>query len=75
MKKNRVIKRKNLPLKISIWDPLICFLALERFRAPEWLYGAFGVLFLFSYIAAIYRISTETEVDLLKPTGREAGEK
>jgi hypothetical protein len=75
MKKNRVIKRENLPLKISIWNPLTCFLALERFNAPGWLYGALGVLFLFADIAAIYRILTETEVDLLNPTGREAGTK
>lgn len=74
MKKNRVIKRKNLPLKISIWNPLTCFLALERFNAPGWLYGALGVLFLYGYILTIYRMSTDIEVDLLSPTGREAGE-
>ena len=55
-----------MPSRLPIYQSLVCWLSLEHWTAPQWLYGAMGVLFLILWGAAIYGLATEEEIDLLK---------
>lgn len=61
----KVIKRKNLPYRLPLFDTLLVALALDHWNAPQWLWGVSGALFAIYWIAAIHLIRNETEVDVL----------
>ena len=63
MKKRKVLSRKHLPLRLPIISALVYFLALEHFKAPEWLYGAIGLFVVVQTIAVIHSMATEEEID------------
>jgi len=49
-----------------LWSSLTCYLALEHWNAPQWLYGAMGLYFLIAWIGSIIELATQEKVDLLK---------
>jgi len=42
----KVLKPNNLPTRLPVWSTATSFLLLERFDAPQWLWGALGFFFL-----------------------------
>lgn len=66
MKETKVIKRSNLPTKIPIWSTLLTYLACDYWNAPLWLIGALGTLFTLVWLAVIFRLLTEDEVDIFE---------
>lgn len=62
----RVIANNNLPTRLPLWSTATWFLLMERFNAPQWLWGSLGFFFLLAWGAAIYGVVTEEKVDLLK---------
>ena len=65
MKKTKVLASKHLPGKLPVWQSLSFWLALEHWNAPEWLYGAVGLLLLFLWGFSIHRIFTQEQVDFV----------
>jgi hypothetical protein len=63
-----VIARKNLPF--SIWPylhyVLVIYLLLDKFQAPEWLYGLLGGIAALILIALVSLVLKQKEVDLLE---------
>jgi len=66
MKVKKVIKSTSLPTKLPIWSTITTALALDYWNAPQWLWGAMGLLFLIGWISCIICFATEEEIDLLK---------
>jgi hypothetical protein len=68
MIKRKVIKYSNLPRKAPVWQTLVYFLALDRFHAPEWVWGAVGLLVLLIWIYFIVDVAKyqNEETDVFK---------
>lgn len=65
-KVKKVLKANNLPTRLPLWSTATWFLLMERFNAPQWLWGALGFFFFIGWCVAIYLLATEEKVDLLK---------
>lgn len=65
MKPKKVVAFKNLPSRLPLWQTLTWFLTMERFNAPQWLWGCLGLLFVFFWCESIYGICTQEKVDIL----------
>lgn len=65
-KPKKVLKANNLPSRLPIWTTLVTWLALDYWKAPQWLYGAAGFLFFILWLNAIDGIATEEKIDLFK---------
>lgn len=66
IKAKKVLSNSNLPTRLPIWSSMTCWLALEHWNAPQWLYGALGLFFLISWVTSIVGLATEEKIDLLK---------
>ena len=64
MKKRNVIKSSNLRARSPILVGLVFYLSLDKWNAPEWLYGALGLLVLIWLITYIKDLADTTEIDL-----------
>jgi hypothetical protein len=65
MKTRKVIKGTNLQKRSPIFSGMALFLFLERFNAPEWLYGVFGLLFVIWFVAWIYDMVATEQTDVV----------
>ncbi|WP_254562171.1 hypothetical protein [Dyadobacter diqingensis] len=65
MKRNKVIKRNNLPTNLPFGGSALWFTVLHYWKAPEWLWGAFGLTFLVIWGTAIWARYNEEKIDLL----------
>lgn len=63
--KRVVIKRGNIPNKLPIRDTALVYLCLDYWSAPEWLMGAFYAVYGMIWIASIWILWEEEEVDVL----------
>ncbi len=64
MKNNKVFHPRNHHSKLPVFNGLTIYLVLEHFHAPQWLYGAFAVVWLILMVAAIYTIHKDEYVDV-----------
>ena len=64
MKKRNVIKSSNLRLRSPVMSGLIIYMALDKWNAPEWLWGVLGLLVLMWIITFIIDMFNTTEIDL-----------
>lgn len=64
--KRKVISSKNLPTTIPISWTLVFAFALDKWNAPQWLWGAIGLLVLFAWIGTITTKIKEEEVDIFE---------
>jgi hypothetical protein len=64
-KKVKVIDTSNFPSRLPIFQTLTTWLALDRFNAPQWLWGAMGLLFTIIWIVSIIGMVVQEKVDLL----------
>ena len=65
MKRKKVIKRSNLPTNLPIGGSALWFTVLHYWKAPEWLWGAFGLIFLVMWTVSVWLRLTEDKIDLL----------
>jgi len=60
----KVISRKNIPVTLPIFKTVIILLALDYWKAPEWLYGVVLALLVILWIGAISLLIKQTQVDI-----------
>ena len=65
--KRKVISHANLPHRLPIWPTLVTLLMLDRYNAPQWLYGAMGLLFLIVWALVFYGMATQEKIDIFEP--------
>ncbi len=66
MKKHKVIKLANLPPRFPIYGLLVVYLCMDKWHAPEWLWGVYGFTAGLLIIAWGYAIWTAEEIDIFK---------
>lgn len=66
MKARKVIPLKCLPSRPPVFKTVVVWIALDHWHAPQWLYGAVGLLFILLWCAAIHGWATQEEVDIFK---------
>ena len=64
------ISWKCLPTPIPVNSSVLCWLALDHWKAPGWLYGACGVLLGVIWVAWIYGLFAYETVDIFEKDGR-----
>lgn len=67
MKTIKVIARKQLPVKPPIIGTVVILLVLDRFNAPQAVWGAAFVLILIYWITVIYLLQHQEDVKLKAP--------
>ncbi len=72
MKVRKVIK--NTPPKLPLSYTLLTYLLLDRFNAPEWLWGSFGVLFAIVWVIQIIDIWNCERIDIFESSTKIKGE-
>ena len=66
MKKTTVLSPENLPTRFPIAWTLVYVFALDKWNAPQWLWGAVGLLILLMWIGAITQKIKEKRIDIFK---------
>ncbi len=64
MNNKKVISNKQLPSKLPLWPTLICWLFLDHFNMPGWIWGALGILFLFFWFISIYLLFKQEQTEI-----------
>ena len=62
----KVISFKNEPTKLPVYQTMVCWLLMDRLHSPVWMWGAIGMLFLFIWIASIYSMSKQKQVNIFE---------
>ena len=65
LKERKVFKEHDLPTRFPLWEPITCWLALDHWNAPQWLYGSMGLIFLILWLIAIKNFSNQESVEFL----------
>lgn len=66
MKVKKVISSKNLPRRAPFLDTIVYVTAMDYWNAPQWLWGAVGLLLLIGWISFIYVKKHEEDVEVMK---------
>ncbi len=64
-KKPKFIKANNMPPRLSILWPIVWWIVLDRFNAPEWLFGATFTVIGLLYAMEVWRKFAGEAVDLV----------
>lgn len=62
--KQKVISRKNLPTKIPLVTILLAYLFLDKFNAPQWLWGVVITVLSICVIVCIVAMCNEESIDI-----------
>lgn len=62
----KVISRKNLPSQSPLPGTALWTTVLHYWNAPQWLWGAMGLIFLLVWIRWVILIIKEKPVDILE---------
>lgn len=65
MKSRKVLAYNNMPTRLPLWQTITCWLALDHWNAPQWLYGAMVTFFIFAWAYCFISFFTEKRLDLL----------
>jgi hypothetical protein len=74
MKNRNVIKSNNLRSRSPILGGLVFYLALDKWNAAEWIYGAVGLLLIVWLIAFIADRFNTTEIDIFSDDDKDTAE-
>jgi hypothetical protein len=66
MKKRKVISHKNLPAKLPTVLTFMVYILLDKFNAPQWLWGGLGAVMLVLWVATIAARQYEEDTDIFK---------
>ena len=64
--KKKVIKYNNLPTRIPLWSTIVAYLLLDKFNAPGWVWGAFGLLSVIVWALCLVSIFSDDYIDIFK---------
>jgi len=64
MKKNKVFENRNKPTTFPHWNTALCYLLLDYYNAPEWLWTVAIIFFGIGWVLVITRYITQQKVDL-----------
>jgi hypothetical protein len=64
MSKRNVMAIKNMPTRLPIIKTIVAGLLLDRFHAPQWMWGATIMLFILGWIGFTQKIANEKQVNL-----------
>lgn len=70
--KRKVIKLSNYPTRLPVYNTIITAMALDYWNAPQWLWGALGILFLIIWIVSFYLIFKEEQVDIFNELSKKS---
>jgi len=65
MESKKVISKKNLPIRSPILATVVYVLSMDYWNAPQWLWGAVGLLLVFIWIGWIISFFNQDEVDIM----------
>jgi hypothetical protein len=65
-KQTKVIKRKNLPSRPPLLLTAVLYLFLDKFNAPDLIWGILGTLMAIIWVAVIYSMVKEDDVDIFE---------
>ena len=68
----KVISNKNLKARSPLMSILVLYLCFDKWNAPEWVYGAVGLLFLIYIIIWIMDMFNTKEVDIFEEPKKES---
>lgn len=74
MKAQWVLSRKQMPTSVPVFETLTLFLILERFNAPQYVWGAIGVVWIFIFIACVVSVIKQKYVELFEITAKQKSE-
>lgn len=72
MESKKVISKKNLPTRSPILATVVYVLAMDYWNAPQWLWGAVGLLLIFIWIAWIVSFFNQDEIDVMSTWNRKS---
>lgn len=61
----KVISYKNLPTRWPVVATIAWWLLLDRLDAPGWLWGTLGTLLVIAWVACIYNICVQEQVNVV----------
>lgn len=64
MDKQKVISRRNLPIRMPLVKTVVAYLLLDRLNAAGWVWGIVITLFSIYWLIFIIAIVTEQGVDM-----------
>ena len=64
MKKRKVIT--NIPTRLPVAVTLVTYLCLDKWSAPEWLWGVLGIIFAVIWIITIIDIWNCERIDIFE---------
>lgn len=59
-----VIAEKNIPLRAPLYQTLVVGMVLDRFQAPQWLWGLIVMFFIFLWVGFFCARSIQEQVDV-----------
>jgi hypothetical protein len=62
----KVIAMSNLPVRAPFWQVAVTYLLLDRFHAPQWIWGACGVIWAIGIIGYFAMRWREISVDIFR---------
>lgn len=74
MKHPKVISRGQFPARLPTVATIAWFLLLERFHAPQWLWGIAAFLAVIFWGACIYAMYVQEPVQLRELTDKSTGD-
>lgn len=67
MDTKKVINNKNLPIKFPVLATVVYATALDYWGAPQWVWGAVGLLTVIAWVGAIIvKVKEEEQEDIFK---------
>ncbi len=64
--KQKKIDRKNLPAKLPVTSTIVAIMAMDYWNAAEWIWGAVVIVGLIIWIACLWSVSNENNIDIFK---------
>lgn len=65
-----VISRRNLPVRLPVWQTVTCWLLLDRLHADHFWWGSAALLFLIIWGACVWAAFKQKEIDIFDPDQR-----
>jgi len=64
VKRQKVIKRNQLPTYLPISGSISWFLLLDHFHAPSWVWGVWGTIWVIGWAICIWAMCAQEPVEL-----------
>ena len=62
----KVIHAKNLPVRFPVAGTIACYLLLEHFTAPGWVYGVVFTVLGIIWVGGVFQLARQSAVDIFE---------